>query len=88
MNILKLHDERMFANPATAPLYAAALAQMGYDAGGLLVTTMLAVQKQQQQQQRLSTLLQRQSAGTPPRGRRRTAKSGSTALTAMSIAKR
>ena len=39
MNILKLHDERMFANPATAPLYAAALAQMGYDAGGLLVTT-------------------------------------------------
>jgi hypothetical protein len=38
-NILRLHDERMFADPARSTLYTNALAAMGYDAAGLLTTT-------------------------------------------------
>jgi len=38
-NILRLHDERMFADPAKSTLYKNALATMQYDPAGLLTTT-------------------------------------------------
>lgn len=37
-NILKLHDDRMFADPARKATYAGALAAMQYDAAGLYAT--------------------------------------------------
>ena len=38
-NILRLHDERMFADPTKSTLYKNALAAMQYDSAGLLTTT-------------------------------------------------
>jgi len=38
-NILRLHDERMFADPTKSALYKNALAAMHYDSAGLLTTT-------------------------------------------------
>ncbi len=37
-NILRLHDEKKFADPTDQPLYVKALAQIGYSANGLLAT--------------------------------------------------
>lgn len=37
-NILRLHDERKFADPVNKPLYVTALAKVGYNAAGLETT--------------------------------------------------
>ncbi len=37
-NILRLHDEKKFADPVNQPLFVKALAQVGYSASGLLAT--------------------------------------------------
>lgn len=37
-NILRLHDEKMFADSFKKPIYVSALSQMGYDQAGMYVT--------------------------------------------------
>lgn len=39
-NILRLHDEKKFADPVDKPLYVKALAQAGYSASGLLASAL------------------------------------------------